>query len=88
MTDENQQKEQQETKSVLQQTTEEIAKFQKIKEELKAEADRLEKLKADAMLAGTAGARPASLDENTQRKQRLMEAWKDSSISKAIERYG
>lgn len=44
--------------SLIEQTIQTVERMEKLKQEAKSEADRLEKLKSDAMLSGTAGGRP------------------------------
>lgn len=60
MSDEKPQETTQETKplSLIQETINTVERLEKAKAEAKVEADRLEQLKSDAMLSGTAGGRP------------------------------
>jgi len=55
----------QKTQTLIEQTIATVERLEKAKQEAKVEADRLEQLKSDAMLSGTAGIRPI---DNTPQK--------------------
>lgn len=65
-------------------------RMEKAAAEAKAQADRLEQLRSEQLLSGTAGIRPniPQLNEDELRKKRVMEFWKDTTIAQAIEKYG
>ena len=68
----------------------ERALLDKAREEAKIQADRLEQLRSDQLLSGTAGIRTETpqISEEVIKKQQAKEFWKGSEIAKALERHG
>ncbi len=88
MVEETKQEVPKENLSLIEQTIQTVERLEKAKTEAKIEADRLERLKSDAMLSGTAGIRPNMQSTEQTKKDIAKEFWKGTNIEKAIEKYG
>lgn len=74
---------------LLEEVRAERERLEKARDEAKAQADRLEQLRADQLLSGTAGIRPEIkevISEQELKKRQAVDFWKGTPIADAIER--